>query len=112
MATDYPILWQSVGTLPAQQYVCGFCGASVAPDQGWQAQLRGGPRQTICAIYICHHCNGPTFIDPSRRQFPGVPFGDNVGDITDNNIAVLYEEARRATAATAFTATVLCCRKS
>ena len=110
MATYYPIVWQGLGALPARQYVCGFCGASVAPDRGWQALVRG-PNTPGGFIYVCHHCQGPTFIDTANRQVPGTPCGAPVEDITDQGIARLYDEARQAAAANAFTAAVLCCRK-
>jgi hypothetical protein len=110
MAT-YPIVWQNVVQLPATLYTCGFCGASVAPDKGWHAVQRGAGATRVASIYICHLCQGPTFIDPLARRFPGAPFGEEVKDITDDGVATMYEEARRATAASAYTAAVLCCRK-
>jgi hypothetical protein len=110
----YTLIWQNVNNLPARVFDCGFCGASVAPDKGWFAARPGGAGHSSTAaafIYICHHCQGPTFIDPSGRRFPGTAFGDDVKDISDEGIATLYEEARRSSAASAFTAAVLCCRK-
>jgi hypothetical protein len=107
---NYSIVWQNAHVLPATVYTCGFCGASVAPDKGWfGVRPQGGQRNAT--IYICHHCQGPTFIDPNGRRFPGIPFGEDVKDITDDGIATLYEEARRSSAASAYTAAVLCCRK-
>lgn len=110
MGTRYVMQWQGFGSVPAQEYTCGFCGVSVAPALGWFA-IKPATAQRIGSIYICHHCQAPTFIDPGGRQFPGSPCGDEVSDISDKNIADLYEEARRATAASAYTAAVLCCRK-
>lgn len=110
----YSILWQNAHQIPAKMYECGFCGASVAPDKGWFAARPGGSGQAsaaIASIYICHHCQGPTFFDPSGRRFPGAAFGDGVKDISDEGIATLYDEARRSSAASAYTAAVLCCRK-
>lgn len=112
--TKHAIVWQNGHSLPARMYECGFCGASVAPDKGWYAaRPSGSPHVTSAAsfIYICHHCQGPTFFDPNGRRFPGTAFGDDVKDITDDGIATLYEEARRSSAASAYTAAVLCCRK-
>jgi hypothetical protein len=112
--TKYAMVWQNAHALPARMYECGFCGASVAPDKGWFA---AGPGRVSNAsagaafIFICHHCQGPTFFDPSGRKFPGNAFGEDVKDISDEGIAMLYEEARRASAASAYTAAVLCCRK-
>jgi hypothetical protein len=96
-------------SVPAREYVCGFCGASVAPATGWRTQ-RGGS-WAAATVMICHLCDLPTFLDEDGRQYPGVPFGDDVADIKDAGVSALYEEARRATAASCFTAAVLCCRK-
>lgn len=108
---NYLIAWQNAHQVPAKHYDCGFCGASVAPNLGWHALARAGSTSAAAFIYICHHCQGPTFIDPGGRTFPGVAFGDEVKGIDDSGIATLYDEARRATAASAYTAAVLCCRK-
>lgn len=105
----FDIGWHGLGTVHSREYRCGFCGTSVAPDKGWGATRRG--QFVSAAIYVCHHCDAPTFIDESGRQYPGVPYGDKVSDITDAGVASLYEEARRATAAWSYTAAVLCCRK-
>ena len=59
---------------------------------------------------ICHVCKRPTFLDHQGSQHPGAPFGAPVGDVPEASVSQLYEEARRATAAGAYTAAVLCCR--
>jgi hypothetical protein len=96
-------------TVVAQQYVCGYCGANVAPMTGWKPQR--GLMIPNAVVFVCHLCDGPTFIDDDGKQYPGVAFGDAVADINDAGVASLYNEARRTTAASCYTAAVLCCRK-
>jgi hypothetical protein len=78
--------------------------------EGWQA-LHPTRRTPVGFIYICHQCGRPTFIDDSGKQTPGAVFGNPVNDIQDKSVESLYDEARSATAAGAYTAAVLCCRK-
>lgn len=110
----YPIIWQNAYSLPSRLLKCGFCGATVAANTGlWAAPKSAGAHisNAVAFIYICHLCQGPTFIAPGGKPFPGAAFGEDVKDIEDANIASLYEEARRSSAASAYTAAVLCCRK-
>jgi len=62
-------------------------------------------------VFICHHCTSPTYIDHEGHQWPSVIFGNPVSDIPEKGVADLYDEARRATGADAYTAAVLSCRK-
>src|SRR5258707_8523613 len=70
-------------------------------------------RAPIAAILwcICHFCHKPTFIDERRKQFPGSPIGRPVEFISDGSTSSLYEEARQAAGANAYTAAILACRK-
>jgi hypothetical protein len=89
-------------------YTCGYCNKSVGPDTGYYC---GDSRARVYArILICPTCNYPTFQNEDR-QVPGVSFGDLVPDITDKEVAQLYDEARSALAVRAFTASVMACRK-
>jgi len=106
--------WQAIQNMKSHSYSCGYCGHSLASDQGWPAFCHDGTRQWVGGtIYVCHHCGRPTFFDVNNRnkQYPGVPFGRSVQNVTDAAINEIYEEARRATSAGSFTAAVLCCRK-
>jgi hypothetical protein len=62
-------------------------------------------------MYICHFCRCPTLFNADGVQTPGVPHGESVRHISDEGVAEMYEEARRAFSAGAFTAAILCCRK-
>lgn len=102
------INWNGVSGLPAREYTCGFCGRSVAPAQGWYGSPGGAPQVWL---YICHNCSCPTFFNVAGNQFPGEAFGTTVQDVTEKTVSDLYAEARRTTAASCYTAAVLCCRK-
>jgi len=101
--------WKA-GDLPSRGYICGYCSQPLASARGWAASKEGHP-SIMAYIYVCHHCTGPTFIDHEGKQWPGVVFGNSVQDIPEKTVLDLYEEARRATGAGAYTAAVLCCRK-
>ncbi len=102
--------WVNVSNLPSRKYTCGYCGNPLASEKGWIGTSR--ENSAIQAfIYICHHCTGPTLLDHTGGQSPGVVFGNAVADIPDNSVSELYDEARKATGAGSYTAAVLCCRK-
>jgi hypothetical protein len=101
--------WKSIQGLPSKSYVCGKCGTSLSSEKGWVADDSSG--RPAAFIYICHDCTYPTFIGPDGEQIPGIPYGDSVPHVSDSHVNELYEEARRSTAANAYTAAVLCCRK-
>ncbi len=120
--------WSHVQTLPSDSFVCGYCGADITSEKGYSGTgassssvVALGTTELDCRIYICHKCNLPTYRAPFLRasktpygrvaQAPGAPFGAHVSHISDKDVEELYEEARRATSARAYTATVLCCRK-
>lgn len=99
--------WQNKNTIESRKYVCGFCGSTVASSQGYFTNNRVNGYQGF--IYICPHCNGPSFI-MGRTQIPGVAPGNTVQHLPAD-IEALYNEARQAVSVNAFTAAVLACRK-
>lgn len=101
--------WKGIHNLSSRSYTCGYCGRPLASEKGWYAQ-NPTTRQTAY-IYVCHKCIKPTFFDVDGNQTPGVLFGNDVNDIEDDTVRLLYEESRKCTNNNAFTATVLCCRK-
>jgi hypothetical protein len=95
--------WEGVRSLPSRSYICSYCGNLVAASVGFAG---GGVAATI---YICPHCDEPTYWWGDKR-IPGVSPGKEVpGPPAD--VASLYREAREATAAGAPTSAVLACRK-
>jgi len=98
--------WKDTKPIPATIFICGYCGNSVAPNQGYIDEYPKFKRY----IHICHFCKNPTFIDREKNQYPGAPFGKKVNNLP-YEIEHLYEEARSCTSCNAFTAAVLCSRK-
>ena len=102
--------WFNAIPVGSQAFTCGYCGNQVASEMGYGASGEGGGIEA--KIIICHQCTRPTAIFfENNRQMPGVAFGKVVEGIKDKKLAALYEEARTATSAGAYTAAVLCCRK-
>jgi len=96
--------WNNITSLKSRKYSCGFCNTPLASEKGWHSTQSG-------FIYVCHQCTRPTYFDPNGEQVPGIMHGDPVANISDKEVAQLYDEARNTTQVNAFTATVLCCRK-
>ena len=95
--------WHDAKVIPSYNYQCGRCGFNVASNNGyWGAN--GNLR-----IYICPHCDRPTFFEPNV-QIPGVSPGENVAHLPDS-LEALYRETRNACAAGAYTSSVLASRK-
>lgn len=105
------LVWPGAQNLPSRTYHCGFCGSFIAAKEGFSAHEPLASGSPVAFIYHCHFCTYPTFFSSDGTQIPGAASGDPVNDIADMSVENLYEEARRCTAANAFTAAVLCCRK-
>ncbi len=112
--------WQgtSVGgnSNPSRQFTCGYCGNPLASNVGFYAYPTSDQGQVIAnhipaRIYVCHHCNGPTYFGPHGQQVPGPAFGGRVNHIPSEEVATLYDQARDCMKVNAFTAAVMCCRK-
>ena len=104
--------WVNLVELTPFDYVCGYCNCYVGSIRGWYRAADTGAAQESRAtvrVYVCSKCDKPTFFEPAK-QIPGVGFGDHVDHVPDN-VAHLYDEARRSIAANAHTGAVLLCRK-
>ena len=96
--------WHGVTpNLGAKQFHCGFCGAIVASHIGADAINNNW-------IRICPNCQRPTYHSEREEQYPGVAFGNPVGNLPDD-ISNLYEEARACCSGSSYTAAVLVLRK-
>lgn len=102
--------WKHLSEMVSREYVCGYCGASIASDRGYFGNLALS-RQPNFFIYICHVCERPTFFDLDDTQTPGASFGGSVNDIPDKNVEALYDEARKCFSTNSYTSVVLACRK-
>ena len=98
--------WRNVENIFSRSFVCGFCGNLVGSSKGYYTD--NFPPE-ILSVHLCPHCHKPSsFVGGS--QCPGISPGNSVRNLSDD-IDCLYEEARTATAAGAYTAAVLTCRK-
>ena len=103
------LVWNNTAMLGSKKFVCGYCGNPLASNLGFYVkEVLSGHKLEY--IYICHHCLKPTYFDMRGNQTPGVIYGNSVNDIP-KLIRGIYNEARRCTSLSCYTAAVLCCRK-
>ncbi len=96
--------WNNQEALTSRQFRCGHCSSLVGSNYGFLHHT--GTR----FLYICPHCDQPTYFDQNNKPLPGVPFGNPVAHLP-KDIESLYKEARQCASASAYTASVLLCRK-
>lgn len=107
---DLELDWENIATLNSRKYICGYCGNSLVSQKGYIARYKHNVN-VRAYIYICHHCDRPSYFDPDNIQTPGHSFGNTVDHITSKEVETLYDEARNCTIVGAYTASVLCSRK-
>jgi DNA-directed RNA polymerase subunit RPC12/RpoP len=81
--------WNNASQLTSREYICGFCGNIVATATGFFD--KNGQN----FVYICPHCDKPTFFDYDDSQTPGIAPGNEVHNLPDE-LAALYREARNS----------------
>jgi len=82
----------------------------VASDEGYSAKnARSG--EVYDYIYLCPGCTLPTFFLCSNDQHPAPLFRSVVGGDLPDEIAGLYNEARKCVSVQAYTCAVMACRK-
>jgi hypothetical protein len=96
--------WQNLNSLEPKQFTCGHCYHLVATRNGYFHK-----KHQFFRIYICPGCEKPTFFE-GGVPIPGVAPGNDVGNLPED-LAKLYGEARRCCSVSAFTSSVLSCRK-
>ena len=101
------IRWNAVSNIGSRDFQCGYCGNIIASDKGYFANDRLDGLEA--RIYICPHCAKPSFFHGDAQQ-PEVAPGNEVNHVPED-VYVLYKEARNCVAASAYTASVLICRK-
>lgn len=99
-------VWVSQHKISSKRYVCGHCGSDITTESGYNCTQGNA---VVGSIYICHHCNSPTFFF-GNQQIPGAKTGGSVAHLP-KDIDDLYREIRDATAANAYTAAVMAARK-
>lgn len=105
-----PAEWSNLGDFSGIRYVCGYCGATVAPAHGWAGGYKNG---ALYNVLVCTDCNRPSMVIRRGRTIETTPapkMGKGVAGLADD-VSALYEEARSCTSAGAYTAAVLICRK-
>src|SRR3989339_692033 len=105
------INWEQLSSISSRKYVCGYCNNPLASNRGYFGHDTNSPVINNTFIYICHQCNKPTFFDISGNQTPCTTYGEEINDISSEEVALLYNEARNCMGRRAYTAVVLCCRK-
>ena len=95
--------WNQVQNIGSLQYTCGHCGNIVATHVGFYSNNNQ-------KIYICPHCDQPTHLDAHEHQYPDVAPGNDVNHLPEE-LGLLFKEARNCVAASAYTGSVLLCRK-
>jgi hypothetical protein len=98
------MVWNSVSQLNSKQFRCGYCGNIVATPTGF---FDNSARNLI---YICPHCDKPSYFDMLGNQVPGIAPGNEVENLPIE-LNALYHEARNSASVGAYTASVLACRK-
>ena len=103
--------WSGVQNHKAVPYLCGHCERQVASEKGWMATSTDGLGVIGGIIRICPLCQLPTYLHlDSGLQIPGNLPGNAIEHLPDD-IRHLYNEARRCFSVSAYTATVMSCRK-
>jgi hypothetical protein len=103
--------WIGINAVDSKDYTCGYCGRPLASDKGYLARQKPHPNQ-YPLITICHFCTRPTFFDRENgKQWPGAAYGNDVANVNDALVDQIYDEARRCTSTSSYTAAVMCCRK-
>jgi uncharacterized protein DUF4145 len=102
--------WQSTQQIKSAQFKCGYCQNHISSNSGYQANDDLGLNRKSRHIYICHHCEKPTFLDQQNYQTPSPAHGNDVEHVPED-INKLYNQARNCMKQSAYTATVLLCRK-
>ncbi len=103
-------IWNNTEGVQQFSYVCGYCDSKVAPSFGYFLKGENFPYEEIGYIFICPHCNKPTFIDDEENQFPGHRLGTKIEHLP-TDIEELYNEARNCFAVSANNSAILSCRK-
>jgi hypothetical protein len=107
--------WQHTQSLAPKQYTCGHCGSLVGPNVGYYAAntppdpQKPGTALSV-ALYLCSFCKRPTYFFGDSKQVPGPRPGNEVAGLP-GDIDKLYREARDSFSVSAYTASVLTCRK-
>ncbi len=103
--------WKQIQTISNRTFVCGYCSHRVSSDRGYKlGRHSDASGNQVGGIYICPNCQGPTFFSQHSGRFPAPSLGNSVNNVPED-LNALYEEARKCSSQSCFTAAVLLCRK-
>ena len=105
--------WNHIQEIATRQWRCGYCDRDVASDRGWYASRFevGGYDRPTGFVALCPRCDMPSVMGPEGPQtIPPSAFGEAIDHLPDD-VATLYEEARRAISAGEPNCAALACRK-
>ncbi|MDH6363620.1 hypothetical protein M2139_000737 [Enterococcus sp. PF1-24] len=106
---DLNLKW-AVTDLAEKEFTCGYCEEHNRSDKGMVLiETASDEYHQEGGIYICAHCKMPTFLWEDM-QVPGVKIGSKISEVS-SEITTLYDEARLAYSAGAYTGAVLLCQK-
>ena len=79
--------WQNLNSIDSKEFKCSYCGFVVATKNGYFHSI------IYRRIYVCPHCEEPTYFNPAGDQIPDIAPGNEVQHLPEllNN---LYKEAR------------------
>jgi Domain of unknown function (DUF4145) len=96
-------------------FTCGYCGREVSSSNGLTGENAGwgkmlDPHNEIRFVYIvgCPRCGRPTYF--GEEQVPGVPFGEKIDHLPED-VAKLYDQARRSISVGSYSGAILLGRK-
>ncbi|MCI3029819.1 DUF4145 domain-containing protein [Desemzia sp. C1] len=119
-SSDYEAEREWFGTvqLRSRKFICANCSSNVASDEGYVREYISEYSDDIApnssmeyGIYLCPHCDFPTYFNEENKQFPMPSFGKEIADLPED-VGYLYNEARSSFSAAAFTGAVLLSRKA
>lgn len=107
-------LWQYTKDIYGGPYTCGYCGNTVTSTIGMALNHHNGSgyvkNDAPYGVFICPTCQLPTAIFPDSegevKQVPGAMFGNPVSN-APVDVTEIYDEAREAYSANAFTDVIL-----
>jgi hypothetical protein len=104
-----PQNWQNQSGLHPKGFTCGHCNHYMSSNVGYHTTASVAEPN----IYICAHCGRPNFFEARAEGVVQVP-GAAPGGAIDNlptSVGALYDEARNCMKVSAYTSSVLACRK-
>lgn len=100
--------WENSTIYSRMNYNCGFCGILVSPKGGYNCSQN---KYATAKILICPNCNEPTYYNFLRKEYyPSASTVETVKNLP-SELEELYKEIKQCLSVSAYTATVMLCRK-